>query len=379
MRSRSLDGIRGIAILLVFLSHASGRDQSLIWFLDFHGIGQVGVYLFFVLSGFLLADNLIAENNRHGRISLSHYFTRRFFRIAPLYFFVVTVTFLIQQFNGIQLSYLHVRGGLIGYLRHLFFVQGDSVFWTIPVEISFYLILPFVMLLLFQNRKFVYGLLAFAILYFAWFIGVQFGPLHQPLRLIDIAHKSQFLDVFICGVLAAILFRSEVVTSFYQRNKKVIASVASVSFITVLIFTFSLISKNFLGLGQPFYNFRFFSLPYGVVFAFAVLVARFETNTLSRLLSQKILTFVGMVSFSWYLVHFPVLQVVNHFQLQSMAKFPISLLLSAGLSWLSYTVIEQPFIRFGKRITTVKVPALENIADPASEQVSEHKGSKVSG
>jgi peptidoglycan/LPS O-acetylase OafA/YrhL len=159
----ALDGLRGVAVLMVFLSHSSGFNQRLLPWLNFRYFGHLGVYLFFVLSGFMLAYGLLGRRG----ISLGGFYGRRFLRIAPLYYLVVTGVFAIQLISG-QPGFCHllVSGGWWGYFRHLVFMQGDSVFWTIAVEFQFYIILPGLIWLLqrYGARAF-WGLAVFGVAY----------------------------------------------------------------------------------------------------------------------------------------------------------------------------------------------------------------------
>ena len=88
----SLDGLRGFACLLVVLGHLA--KEELIF--DIKGIGQLGVMLFFVLSGFLMA--LLYTDQRLNAERLSVYAVRRVFRVVPAYVAVAVLSFLICQF-----------------------------------------------------------------------------------------------------------------------------------------------------------------------------------------------------------------------------------------------------------------------------------------
>src|SRR4051794_11471208 len=91
----ALDGLRGVAVFTVFLSHSSGRGLSLAPWLNFTGIGHLGVYLFFVLSGFLLGHSLLVS-----RPTTWEFYVRRFLRIFPLYALVLSAVFVHQKVTG---------------------------------------------------------------------------------------------------------------------------------------------------------------------------------------------------------------------------------------------------------------------------------------
>jgi len=82
----SLDGLRGCAALIVVCSHTSNSGMFFLPFLDLRGIGKSGVFLFFLLSSFLLTLPLLRKGKEVLSFSvMSHYWQRRFFRIYPLY------------------------------------------------------------------------------------------------------------------------------------------------------------------------------------------------------------------------------------------------------------------------------------------------------
>ena len=142
----SVDGLRGVAVLLVFLSHTSNQGFFLFPFLNLAGIGKEGVYLFFVLSAFLLTLPFLEGGaGAFKKAPLINYFIRRFFRIYPLY-----IVFLIFcYFTG---GYLWILLGLpeplgIPYVlslkqiyEHIFLIEGVGVSWSILVEFRFYFI-----------------------------------------------------------------------------------------------------------------------------------------------------------------------------------------------------------------------------------------------
>lgn len=331
----ALEGVRGLAVLIVFLSHTSGRGMALAPWLDFQGIGHVGVYLFFVLSGFLLARNLL-EGQATGV-----YLVRRLFRIVPLYALVVLGTYSWQWVHGFDELYLHIEGGTGGLLRHLLFVQGDGVFWTIPAEMTFYAVLP--LLVLVGARFGVGALAALAVVYFAWFAAVRFlgAPLPNP-RIVAInEHLGQYLDVFLCGVIAAFLARRTV-------------GVLAVPVLAVtLAATLALIATNVFGFGRLLYGARWLSLGYGAAFALVVLATAQGQPMLAALFRNPILRFMGITGFGWYLLHMAVFQAINAtFAVSPQVKFAIACASCAAVSWLAYVAIERPFMALGRGLTT---------------------------
>ncbi|MEM8550236.1 MAG: acyltransferase family protein, partial [Verrucomicrobiota bacterium] len=105
----ALDGLRGIAALLVLAGHASNNQMYFLPFLDLRGSGKTGVFLFFLLSSFLLTIPLIDKGKKIVSVPIMlHYWQRRFFRIYPLYTLFLlcsfTTTFLFTVVAGLNIS-----------------------------------------------------------------------------------------------------------------------------------------------------------------------------------------------------------------------------------------------------------------------------------
>lgn len=344
------DGIRGLAVLLVWLSHTSGRGQEAVSWLTFTGVGHIGVMLFFVLSGYLLSMPIASGNTFNFR----SYILRRFLRIAPLYYLVILSVYFYQQYTGnISEKYLHINNGLIGLIKHIFFIKGDSLFWTISAEFIFYLILPPLALYLVKKRYKALIFLAigsFAYSIYHYLIYAQISNL-PSLKIVDIKHASQFLDVFVVGVIFGFLSVDEKAKINYKKHAKKLDLIAVYALAITMILTFSLIAKHFLVFNQPFYLFRFISVGYALVFGFILLSTHFGNSTLRSIFQHKILMFSGIVGYSWYLLHFPVLAFTNGFDLIPPIKLIISTVLITIISLVSYLLIEEPFIKLGKKIT----------------------------
>ncbi len=148
----SLDGIRTIAFLLVFISHA-GADRSF--------TGDFGVTVFFFLSEYLITTLLRREYEENQVINLKHFYLRRLVRILPgfyLVLFVASILTLIGVLGGeIQLP-AFLSQALHYYNYYQTFVAfdgvalGTDVYWSLAVEEHFYCIFPFFYIRLLQRR-----------------------------------------------------------------------------------------------------------------------------------------------------------------------------------------------------------------------------------
>ncbi len=158
----SLDGWRAIAILLVIIGHSMDDIALLLRAMgaavDLGGlkfIGMHGVQVFFGLSGFLITSRLVADEQKHGRISLWAFYMRRSFRILPATLFFLIAVGLLSLAGFLDVS-------LGRWLSSLLFSANYSTaeyswylghFWSLAVEEHFYLVWPALFLLLGAVRK----------------------------------------------------------------------------------------------------------------------------------------------------------------------------------------------------------------------------------
>lgn len=148
-RRPALDGVRGIAILMVLLDHIALRDLS--------SAGSVGVTVFFTLSGFLITSLLLEEHATTGRVSLRAFYLRRAFRLFPALIVFLGVMLLAWRFIGsgaatpfdvlLALSFVGNWFSAAGIPLH-----GVTHTWSLAVEEQFYLAWPIVFILLSRRR-----------------------------------------------------------------------------------------------------------------------------------------------------------------------------------------------------------------------------------
>ena len=221
----ALDGLRAAAILLVLARHAITpfRDSGQMFFavLGWDAAtpmvnGWIGVDLFFVLSGFLIARGLIRRFDETGGFSLRRYFARRALRILPAYYAMLFIA------SAGLIPFFAVAPDMLGLriLYHLLFLQDYLpsniviAFWSLGVEEKFYIAAPFVLLplLRLKNRKLQYGALICLILTpLAFRLNVLSGG--APIDDYDTFFRTlrspfhRGFDGLAVGVLAALLWR----------------------------------------------------------------------------------------------------------------------------------------------------------------------------
>src|SRR5262249_24363883 len=137
-RMPSLDGVRAIAVALVVISHITGNELAslpILWRFD---LGNLGVRIFFVLSGYLITSLLVAELAATNTISLPKFYLRRSLRIFPAFYVMLIVLVVLWRLGLMKLDWASVAiSGL--YLSDFFRVAvplGHT--WSLAVEEQFY-------------------------------------------------------------------------------------------------------------------------------------------------------------------------------------------------------------------------------------------------
>jgi peptidoglycan/LPS O-acetylase OafA/YrhL len=148
-----LYGLRGFAALIVVFGHCSNVGLDIIPYVGLSTTAKSGVWLFFVLSAYLLVRPLAGEMAANGPRAAVGFYIRRAFRILPLYYVVL-----------FTLSWRGILSPVQTWL-HAVFLEGDAHLWTMPVEMAFYAVLPAFALI--ANRNAAFSLLAVSIALYA--------------------------------------------------------------------------------------------------------------------------------------------------------------------------------------------------------------------
>lgn len=326
MRRPELDGLRGLAVLLVVLSHASNEGLHLAPGLDFRGVGRTGVFLFFVLSSYLLTDQLLALGaaplRRPG--TWGRYAARRLLRVYPGYLLALGVTLAL---GGMTVPHA---------LEHLALVRAEWHFWTIPVEVLFYLALPPLALALTAlpgPRAQAALLVALALL--AWLAWPPDYPAHAPEFRPSVL---PFLVVFLTGSLVAVVARSG--WSGVARA----GPLAWVGLVGLALLA-PAVASVLVGRELEHTHFHLWFVRQAALSALVLLGVVTSTGRLTRALGSPPLGFVGRASYSVYLLHrIPLAFVVERGLVGARGAW-VALGASLALGALAYALVERPFQR----------------------------------
>ena len=212
-RIPSLDGLRAFSIGLVIIAHTS---LSIHWLRPFaEHLGNYGVRIFFVISGFLITGILLKEVDKTGRISLRNFYIRRSLRIFPAFYLYLTVIAILSGFGAITL----LKGDLLHAATYTMNYYVDRSWWvnhtwSLSVEEQFYLLWPTVLVLAGRRR----GLkLAAAMVLAAPLIrALMYFQFHAPTIAMG-RHFEAVSDALACGCLLAAYYNRIGQSRLYNR------------------------------------------------------------------------------------------------------------------------------------------------------------------
>ena len=374
----ALTGLRGIAAFSVFLFHYSALhpgirlDQS-IPVLGFLlqlplGLGFAGVDLFFVLSGFLLSLPFTgAALGLQSRPATVSYLKRRLLRVFPAYY----AQWLIILLAGAWFVTWKPQDG-VSLLAHtvMFFNMGPDpvrplvgLWWTLPVELSFYLLLPLLAWFMTPRRWGFVMLAGFAIsLAYRHWAGGAFGEVTGDVVFLTASQLPGSLPEFLLGAGAAMLVRMKSRDKGFTPGKKM----ADILFVSGMMLTLAWLGGVVFTFGAVYWSGHWSMIiapiALGCALTIMVLGLYWGSRIGTWLCANPVVYFIGLVSYSLYLWHFVIMQQIQklggdaYADLHGISKFLLCTLLVIALSALSYALFERPFFRLRGKRTPRKAP-----------------------
>lgn len=334
----ALDGLRGLAALMVVASHSSGMGMHLLPGLSLEGIGKHGVYLFFAISAYLLTAQWLAAApaDRLALRTWIHYLRRRVLRIYPLYTLVLLIGWALWP-RGLGVP---LNGAAVW--RHLSLQAGQSIYWSVPVEFFYYLLIPPLVLAL--ATRLPRTLRALGLVLLLAMVLWRWPSTQAPAGSITLGY---YLPVFLCGSAAAWI-QSEIPRHFFGAGQGLRAPppalrwLCEVALLLALLATVPAISAAGGGSLDPDRWHRSF-FAWGVFWGVVLLALQGELlPSWAALLRTRLLSACGRWSFGLYLLHLPVLLVIKHLSGSGLAKAWLGLLVSTLLAALVYRWVERP-------------------------------------
>lgn len=315
----ALDGLRGIAILLVFAFHLP---------LQVFRAGSLGVILFFVLSGFLITTILLKESDRNGRVNLRRFYTRRARRLLPALLLVVVAHLILQiTVLGEEEFWWARTWPVLGYVANYSVIAGVDMAhmahtWSLAIEEHFYLLWPATLMLIPARWRFpVTGGLAVGFILWRLALLVAGAP---NIRIFFASDTNAFAPLLGCALAVG----------FHERRFP--SPGRNVSVLSTAI----LIIAACLPIDFTDRRLLWAAMPAAIIAALAIHAALFQP---ASWLENRTLRWFGMISYGLYLWHFMLISL--HWERQPLPPLLLMIVTPVVAAWLSWKYVEAPILR----------------------------------
>ncbi len=351
MKYRSdIDGLRALAVLSVIVFHIS---EALL------PGGFVGVDIFFVLSGYLITLHIVSEIDAR-RFSLAEFYRRRIKRIAPAMLVVLGVTFVLAQFLMLPEDAERVAESSLWSLLSLanvyfWLFQDTSYFaassselpllhlWSLGVEEQFYVFWPLILMVAYSaTRRVGFGIAAATVAVASFAFG-------QWYFTADPSFVYYMLPTRAGELMTGALLAHYVNAAGDEGPPAWVANLAAVTGLVLVLGSLVWVSQT-----RVFPGFQ--AVPPTLGTALLLLAGQYGQSPITRFFQLKPLVWIGLISYSAYLIHWPILAFLRY------GGVPITLLVGVAvlvatlaLAWLNYRYVEQPLRRTRRSLWQVFV------------------------
>ncbi len=328
-----IDGLRGVAVLLVLLFHAG---------LPYITGGFVGVDIFFVISGYLITA-IIIKDVKNEKFSFVNFYERRVRRILPAFYVVALATLLGGWIILLPADLLDASKSLLAALffsGNIYFWRTTDYFseasdyqpflhtWSLGVEEQFYFFFPVLLLFCLHHKRVLIAILALS--FFGSLIISVYATQAMPWAAYYLLPTRAWQ--LMAGAFIALY------TIRVPENKNLLTGLSLVSL--VLIFTPAFFYTKL----TPFPGLAAIPPTLGAVLA--ILVGSQPQSLIYKLLSIRALVAIGLISYSLYLWHWPIFAFIRNYHAEVHLDWISSLLglvFSFLFAYLSWRFVEQPF------------------------------------
>lgn len=342
-----IDGLRALAVVPVVLYHAG--------FAFFSG-GFIGVDVFFVISGYVISNSIIGMLNK-GQFSIGEFYRRRIVRIFPALFAVLALSWIVGYFMLLPPSFLDYSKSVIAsvlFYSNIYFWQSINYFnaaadlkpllhtWSLSVEEQFYIFMPVAMYVIYKffNKKWSLFIAPAIILSFS-----------LSCFMLDKAPSANFYLLptraweLLLGAFVALCSIPKIERKQYRE----LFAVIGILCISVPIFLYDKLMPF------PGYGALLPCLGAALIIWTGKDLPDADKTFVAKALSLKYVIFIGLISYSLYLVHWPVIVYIKYYRLGELNYLDsmLVLIISLLLAYLSWRYVEQPFRKIRTNVKPV--------------------------
>ncbi len=340
---KGLNGMRAIAAITVIIAHINIHLNLFgLELLATSDLAGFGVSIFFTLSGFLITYLLLKEQEQFNRINIAKFYIRRALRIWPLYFFYIVLVLLIVRPNFTPT----VLGEYLVFAPNIPYVFSSEIkfighYWSLGVEEQFYFFWPLFFLFSKNLQRSVFVFLV-AFMGLKLFLNLYYGSYSEPYTFIYVTRFS----CMAIGALGA---------CFFFNNHKVLKIINTVYFEVTSWYILLLVTIS---------KFHLFSLIDHEIISLVTLVIILRQVSENRLISldNKVLMYLGKISFGMYVFHPLVIYLLSLFlnnvrlceSWKHVTIYFSVLVCTILISHLSNKYMESYFLRLKTRFSLIK-------------------------
>lgn len=340
----SLNGLRAISILMVVIGHIDQKNLNDFFYIRYPMLidAQLGVNVFFVLSGFLITTLLLQEENAKQAISLKGFYIKRAFRIFPVYYTLLAVYLILQLADVLYFSGLSWLTSLT-YTKYLNWHDDWETghLWSLSIEEQFYLVWPFVFKFAKKYRKhFAFSIIVIVPVLRMLYIKTQY-------QWMDELTLFQRVDAIMWGCVFA-MYHDKLLAVCQQYIAKY-KWVMWLPFLAIpALSAFTLINHQFdMHMGAlivPFGNTT--GTIADVAIGFIVLICiHYQKTGVFKILNNKPMDYLGKLSYSLYIWQ----QLFFSENIGWASSLPLNIVLLFTVANISYYAIEKPCLRLREK------------------------------
>lgn len=338
----ALDGVRGFAVLIVIASHTDAFGMR--------GQGSLGVLLFFMLSGFVLTIPFAEHPERIlDRPNVRTFFANRLLRIVPI--FVIAVLCIAYQQ---QESWSWI-------FANLTFYSGWNHLWSVAEEARFYLLFPLaIALVALLPTRFMRILALIVMICVAW----EYRDSHAISQM-DGRFIGFYLWFFLTGILVCFVYGTLI--NGAATNNRYVNGISTFTALVVVLLVFASSNEMLNDTWRPLFPGLPTSLVLngwgnpelwcGLLALFLLSVAAFPGSLVSLWMQTWPMRHLGLLSYSLYLFHVPVMGLLQPYGLQKGGLFVAVVATTYVAAIASYILVERPFLML-KAMASTALPIL---------------------